>query len=268
MSDELSLIDAAHRAADAAAHAIMPYFRAQFSVDNKDAGGFDPVTSADRDAERAIRAVLNELRPDDGIIGEEFDTLKGTSGFDWVIDPIDGTRAFICGTPTWGVLIAVMREGRPIYGLMDQPFIKERFEGGFGRSQVVGPHGIRPLGVAPAPSLQHSKLLSTFPEVGEPIERMAFEAVAQNVQLTRYGLDCYGYGLLAAGQVDLVIEAGLNIYDIAAPLAIVEAAGGIVRNWDGTRNKIGGRIIAASSPHILNEALSLMEPVLDSDTSH
>lgn len=262
MSDALSLIETAHLAADAARAAILPLFRAEFELENKLEDGFDPVTTADRAAERAMREVITTHRPHDGIIGEEYGTQQGTSGFDWVLDPIDGTRGFICGTPTWGVLIAVIKEGWPVYGMVDQPYIQERFEGGFGRAQVTSPHGLRPLGVRPAASLASAKLFTTFPEVGSSQERAAFEAAAQNVQLVRYGMDCYAYALLAAGQVDLVIEAGLSNYDVAGPIAVIEAAGGLVRNWDGSRGRLGGQIIAASSKDLLDEALSLMAPVL------
>ncbi|MGR3468444.1 MAG: inositol monophosphatase family protein [Shimia sp.] len=249
------LIASAHAAADAAAAETLRFFRARgLAAENKDAAGFDPVTQADRAAERAIRATLARLRPDDAVLGEEEAATDGTSGLTWVIDPVDGTRAFLCGAPTWGTLIAVQDATGPIYGLIDQPHIGERFEGGLGRAQV----GDTPLAVAPRGGLSDAILASTFPEIGSAQEREAFVRVASRVRLVRYGMDCYAYALLAAGHIDLVIEAGLQPYDIAAPIAVIQAAGGIVTTWDGGPAHGGGRIIAAADARLHAEALELL----------
>ncbi|WP_417523177.1 histidinol-phosphatase [Marinovum sp.] len=234
--------------ADAARAAILPFFRgAALGTENKEAGGFDPVTLADRAAEQAMRDVLARRRPEDGILGEEFGHSAGSSGLTWVLDPIDGTRGFISGTPTWGVLIALSDADGPILGMIDQPYIGERFRGGGGVARMDGPQGARDLATRRIDQLSDALLFTTFPEVGTPDERAAFDRVAAEVKLTRYGMDCYAYALLAAGQVDLVIEAGLNAYDIQAPIAVIEAAGGKVTDWQGRPVHNGGQVLAAGS---------------------
>lgn len=255
-----ALIATAHALADAARAAILPHFRnGGLGTVSKDADRYDPVTVADHAAEAAMRAVLAEHRPDDATLGEEGGATAGTSGLTWVLDPIDGTRGFISGTPTWGVLIALCDATGPLYGIIDQPYIGERFEGGFGRARVCGPMGEAPLAVAPSAGLAQATLFTTFPEVGTPEDRRGFEAVRDAVQLVRYGCDCYAYALLAAGQIDLVIEAGLQSYDIAAPIAVIEAAGGVVTDWDGGPVHQGGRALAAASPALHEAALALLQ---------
>lgn len=247
----------AEHMAEAARAAILPHFRQPgLSADNKLSGGFDPVTIADRAAETAMRDVLARLRPDDGILGEEHGTKSGTSGLTWVLDPIDGTRSFISGTPTWGVLIALSNGDGPFLGLIDQPYIGERFMGGLGRANWTGPGRNTALGTRATTELAAATLFSTFPEIGTDAQRDAFQRVAREVQLTRYGCDCYAYALLAAGQIDLVIEAGLNAYDVQAPIAVIEAAGGLVTNWDGTPAHDGGTILAAATPDLHAAALA------------
>ena len=245
--------------ADAARSAILPYFRADGLVaENKLASGFDPVTEGDRAGEAAMRAVLAERRPDDGIFGEEMGRSEGTSGLTWVLDPIDGTRGFMSGTPTWGVLIALADERGPIFGIIDQPFIGERFVGGLGLAHVEGPQGRRPLQARKGSRLADATLFTTFPEVGSAEEAAGFRAVSEKARLTRYGMDCYAYALVAAGQVDLVIEAGLNAYDVQAPIAVIEAAGGIVTDWQGGKAHEGGRILAAANAELHAEALEVL----------
>ncbi|MEM6940449.1 MAG: histidinol-phosphatase [Pseudomonadota bacterium] len=249
----------AHLLADAAGQAILPFFRSGTLVaDNKLERGFDPVTQADRAAEQAMRSILARERPQDGILGEEFGTREGTSGLTWVLDPIDGTRAFIAGAPTWGVLIAVSTADGPIYGIIDQPFIAERFEGGAGQARTVGQQGERRLATRAPRALSEAILFTTFPEVGTSVDAAGFQAVASKVKLTRYGLDCYAYALVAAGQVDLVIEAGLAPYDIHAPIAVVTAAGGIVTDWRGNAAHEGGRVLVAANAQIHAEALAIL----------
>lgn len=258
--DEAKIIETAHTVADAARVAVLPFFRATgLSADNKDAGrGFDPVTEGDRAAERAMREVLARLRPQDGILGEEYGFQAGESGLTWVLDPIDGTRAFLSGAASWGVLIAVSDAAGPRYGVIDQPYIGERFEGGFGRALMAGPQGRRDLRVLGDRALSDAILYTTFPEVGTEMEGAGFRAVSEQVKLTRYGLDCYAYALLAAGHIDLVIEAGLNSYDIQAPIAVIEAAGGIVTDWAGGPVHEGGRAVAAAGRQQHDAALEIL----------
>ncbi|WP_425043603.1 histidinol-phosphatase [Primorskyibacter sp. S87] len=260
--DHRSDLEIAHLLADAARAATLPYFRRpDLTAENKEAdapGGFDPVTAADRAAEEAMRSILSEHRPDDGILGEEFGAHEGRSGRTWVLDPIDGTRGFISGTPTWGVLIALSNGEGPILGVIDQPYIGERFTGGAGFAEMTGPQGGKVLETRTTASLGQAVLFTTFPEVGSETEAEAFRAVSRQVQLTRYGMDCYAYALLAAGQVDLVIEAGLNAYDIQAPIAVIEAAGGIVTDWQGGPAHNGGRALAAANRDLHAQALSIL----------
>lgn len=259
MQDAQDIIDTAHEMADAARQAILPLFRsASLATDNKRPADFDPVTEADRAAEKAMREVLARRRPKDAIFGEEFGHREGSSGLTWILDPIDGTRAFICGAPSWGVLIG-LSDGQGIrYGLIDQPYIGERFEGGLGLSRLTGPDGQRPLAVRNGVTLDQATLMTTFPELGTEAEAEAFRRVAAKVRLTRYGLDCYAYALLALGQIDLVIEAGLQSYDIAGPLAVIEAAGGIVTNWQGGSAAQGGQVVAAATELLHQQALELL----------
>ncbi|RJL08102.1 histidinol-phosphatase [Paracoccus siganidrum] len=259
MKDAAQIIETAHEMADAARQAILPLFRsADLATDNKRPADFDPVTQADRAAEAAMRAVLARRRPDDAILGEEYGAQEGSSGLTWVLDPIDGTRAFLCGAPSWGVLIGLSDGDKVIYGLIDQPYTRERFEGGLGRARLLGPDGDHPLRVRARGDLSAAILSSTYPEIGSEAENRAFTHVTQQVRMTRYGLDCYAYALLALGHVDLVIEAGLQPYDIAGPLAVVEAAGGIVTDWQGGSAAGGGQVIAAASPELHRAALALL----------
>lgn len=255
-----ALIETAHEMADAARSAVLPYFRApNLRTENKDTNGFDPVTAADRKAEQAMRGVLAARRPDDGILGEEHGAVEGSSGLTWVIDPIDGTRGFISGTPTWGVLIAVGEKAGPLFGLIDQPYIRERFVGGFGEAYMVGPQGRVPLHCRSGRKIGAATIFTTFPEIGTDSEADAFHRLASRCNLTRYGIDCYAYALLAAGQIDLVVEAGLQPYDIQAPIAVVEAAGGIVTDWQGRKMAhLGGQVLAAANVGLHAEAMEAL----------
>jgi histidinol phosphatase-like enzyme (inositol monophosphatase family) len=253
------LMATAAELADAARVATLSHFRkAGLTADTKEADRFDPVTVADRLSETEMRAILARRRPDDGILGEEFGTKQGTSGLTWVLDPIDGTRGYLSGTPTWGVLIAVSDANGPIYGIIDQPYIRERFEGGLGRAEVNGPMGRAVLKTRAPRPLADAILFSTFPEVGKPEEAAAFRRVAAQAKLVRYGTDCYAYGLIAAGQIDLVIEAGLLAYDVQGPIAVIEAAGGIVTDWQGRPCPQGGQVLAAANRQIHAEAMALL----------
>ncbi len=258
-AEQADLIATAHALADAARLATLQHFRkADLSADSKETARFDPVTVADRLSEERMRAILAARRPQDGILGEEYGQHAGTSGLTWVLDPIDGTRGYLSGTPTWGVLISVADEVGPIYGLIDQPYIAERFEGGFGVARVVGPQGESPLRARAPRALSQAIVMTTFPEVGTPDEGAAFRRVAAKAKLVRYGTDCYAYALIAAGTIDLVIEAGLQAYDVQAPIAVIEAAGGIVTDWTGGPCHQGGRVLAAANASIHAEALALL----------
>ncbi|KMK67836.1 histidinol-phosphatase [Puniceibacterium sp. IMCC21224] len=259
ISDHPTVLACARELADAARAVILPHFRsATLMAENKLTTGFDPVTVADRAAEQAMRDCLERLRPQDGILGEEFGPKSGQSGLTWVLDPIDGTRGFMSGTPTWGVLIALSDETGPKLGVIDQPYIGERFTGGLGVAQWQGPHGGGALRSRDTRDLGEAVLFTTFPEIGTLDERAAFERVSRQVRLTRYGMDCYAYALLAAGQVDLVIESGLNPYDIHAPIAVIKAAGGLVTNWQGGPAHDGGQVLAAANATIHAKALEAL----------
>lgn len=250
----------AHLLADAARAVILPYFRStSLLTDNKLAGGYDPVTEADRAAERAMRTILETERPADAILGEEYGNKDGISGLTWVLDPIDGTRGFVSGTPTWGVLIAVSDDAGPFYGIIDQPYIGERFEGAPDGARLTSPHGSHGLKTRAARMLSDAIVFTTFPEVGTPRDAVAFQAVSAQAKLTRYGMDCYAYALVAAGQIDLVIEAQLQPYDVHAPIAVIHAAGGIVTDWQGGPAHHGGRVIAAANATIHAEALAILK---------
>lgn len=252
----LSLI---HDLADAARAETLRWFRhPDLQAANKLGSGFDPVTEADQAAERAIRTLLAAHRPDDGILGEEHGTLQSLSGLTWIIDPIDGTRGYLAGTPCWTVLIALADAQGPFLGVVDQPYIGERFLGGLGAALVAGPLGERALVTRSTAALSDAMLSTTFPEIGTAAERIAFERVAAKARLIRYGMDGYAYALLAAGQIDLVIEAGLHPYDIAAPQAVIEAAGGIVTDWSGGPVGPTRQVLAAANRALHTEVLALL----------
>ena len=255
--DEIAQV--AHELADAARQATLLHFRAEgLTAETKETQRFDPVTVADRLSEERMRAILARRRPQDAVLGEEFGPSPGTSGLTWVLDPIDGTRGYLSGTPTWGVLISVRDASGPVFGIIDQPYIQERFEGGFGRAAVTGPMGRQALRTRPPRPLSEAILFTTFPEVGTPDEGAAFRRVSGAARLTRYGMDCYAYALIAAGQIDLVIEAGLQAYDVQAPIAVIEAAGGVVTDWQGRPAHDGGRILASANREIHAAALALL----------
>jgi histidinol phosphatase-like enzyme (inositol monophosphatase family) len=266
--DHTALLMTAHKMADAARTAILPYFRTiGLASTSKEAERYDPVTAADRASEQAMRAILAQDRPDDAILGEEFGTKEGTSGITWVLDPIDGTRAFVSGTPTWGVLIAARTTDRVILGIIDQPYIGERFVGAKAIAEMTGPMGTQTLAVGPAKPLSEAIIFSTFPEVGTKDEAAAFAKLAQQCKLTRYGMDCYAHALLAAGYIDLVVEAGLQSYDVCGPIGVIEAAGGIVTSWSGGSAMDGGQVLAAANVQQHQAALAVLKPYA-TDTSN
>jgi myo-inositol-1(or 4)-monophosphatase len=253
------LLATAHALADRAGAVILPHFRTGFVIDHKGGDLFDPVTAADRAAEMAIREALAELCPSHGIFGEEYGALRADAEYCWVVDPIDGTRAFIVGQPLWGTLIGLKRAGVPLLGLMDQPFVGERFFSGeresfFSRGGTTGRMHTRSC-----PQLNEALLTASSPDLFTmEEERERFERLARRVRLRRFGGDCYNYCLLALGQIDLVVEAGLQTYDILPLIPIIERAGGIVTTWDGGDATEGGRIVAAGDKRLHEAALKLL----------
>jgi myo-inositol-1(or 4)-monophosphatase len=246
--------------AAAAGDAILPFFRTSLSVENKSRGqNFDPVTAADRAAEQAMRALIRASFPEHGIVGEEFGNERTDAEYVWVLDPIDGTKSFISGMPAWGTLIALMRDGEPVYGLMNQPFTREHFSGDGGASHYRGPAGTRALHARRCGSLGEATLMTTSPLLMDKTERSAFGRVEQTVRLSRYGGDCYAYCMVAAGHVDLVIEAGLKPYDVIPLIPIIAGAGGVITTWDGGPAKNGGRIIAAGDRRVHAEAMKMLK---------
>ncbi|MEQ1607449.1 MAG: histidinol-phosphatase [Hyphomonadaceae bacterium] len=252
-----SLLPLASRLANAARAAILPIFRtaAASNPHNKDIDGFDPVTEADRASERVMREIITSERPNDAIEGEEYGSTSGTSGLTWYLDPIDGTRAFVAGLPSWCVLIGLVKEGRPILGIIDQPWLDERYVG-VGDEAWMDCRGARTrLRTRDCPVLTQAVLSTTDPFILTPPERGAFEHLRATARLTRYGLDAYAYARLAAGTIDMVAESGLKPHDVAALFPVIEGAGGVVTDWRGAPAQLGGQIIAASSRRILDEAL-------------
>lgn len=259
MSAPETLLDFAHTLANAARHAIMPYFRTENGVENKSEFDFDPVTLADKAAEDAMRKLIFEHRPNDSIHGEEFGIHTGNSGYEWVLDPIDGTRAFMAGTSTWGVLIGLYHNGIPLLGIMDQPFTKERWCGAPNGAHWHHNETIKPIKCHPMALNENSVLATTDPFLFDEIEKLGFETLRKAAPVTRYGLDCTAYGLLAQGTIGLVVETGLKLVDIGALIPIVENAGGIFTDWQGNKNPKGGQIIAAANQKIHEQALKALE---------
>ena len=248
-----------HRLADASGDAIMPFFRSRFATQDKSQNGaFDPVTEADKAAEVVIRRLIREAFPSHAIHGEEFEDEAGSSEFAWVIDPIDGTKAFISGLPVWGTLIGLTRNGRAALGVMNQPFTRERFWGDGARAQWRGLTGERTLRVRPCETLSAATLMTTTPAmfVGPASER--YQTLEREVRLPRYGCDCYAYCMLAAGQVDLVVETGLKAVDIVPLAPIIEGAGGVITTWTGDPVTTGGSVVVAGDKRIHEAALKIL----------
>jgi len=256
-----TLLDFAHALADISGAVIRPYFRKPLDVANKAGkGGFDPVTEADRAAERAMRKALGERWPEHGLIGEELGTAGEGARFRWVLDPIDGTRAFIMGSPLWGTLIGLLDGEKAILGLMDQPFTGERFWSGATAAYLRnGSDKPRKIKTRACASLPEATLTTTHPDLfAKGRETDGFARLAARVRMTRYGGDCYGYCLLAAGFVDLVVETGLKAHDVVALIPIIERAGGRISTWDGAPAIAGGRVVAAGDARLHEQALAVL----------
>ncbi len=260
--DLATLASFAHRLADASGAAIRPHFRSLLSVEDK--GGkkgeaYDPVTIADEQAEAAIRALIAATYPDHGILGEEHGHRPGTSSYTWVLDPIDGTRAFITGGPQWGTLIALNDGSRPVLGVLDQPFTGERWIGHSGRAEFGSRGDTRPLKTRACATVKEAVVSSTHPwSYFTPAELDAFRRVDSAARMTRFGGDCYAYGLLAMGFMDAVIESSLKAWDIQALIPIVEGAGGVVTDWQGNDPQDGGQVVASGDERLHQALLEML----------
>ncbi len=244
--------------ATVAGDTILPFFRTALAIENKKSGGFDPVTAADRAAENAMRALIRRNFPDHGIIGEEYGNEQTGAEYVWVLDPIDGTKSFISGMPAWGTLIGLMRFGEPVFGMMHQPFIGERFSGDGGAAHYRGRGGSRELRVRECRGLSDALLYTTSPLLMNKADRAIFTRVESKVKLSRYGGDCYAYCMLAAGQIDLVIETEIKPHDIVPLIPIITGAGGIVTTWENGPPQGGGRIVVAGDKRVHAAALEML----------
>jgi histidinol phosphatase-like enzyme (inositol monophosphatase family) len=240
-----------------AAEVILPLFRTDSGLENKAAKGFDPVTRADRDAEGAMRREIAACFPDHGVIGEEHGEDRPDAEFVWVLDPVDGTRSFICGLPLWTTLVGLRFQGSPVLGLIAQPYLREFYVGTpvYG-SRLITPDGEQRLEVRPCETLTQATLLTTDAGLFDGGESGAFTQIRSAARLTRFGCDAYAYAQLAAGHVDLVVESGLQVWDTQALVPVIEGAGGLVCDWRGERlGSRAGQIAAAGDPRVLGEAL-------------
>jgi histidinol phosphatase-like enzyme (inositol monophosphatase family) len=246
------------RIAAAAAAETLPRFRAEGAVSNKRAAGFDPVTEADREAERAIKSLILDEFPDHGVLGEEHGAVNTASRYVWVIDPIDGTRAFISGLPVWGTLVGLTVDGDAVAGLMSQPFTGELFYATDSVSHYEGPGGPRILTTRPTKRLADATLFTTTPALYRDAKRALYDRLESSVRLARYGTDCYAFAMVAAGHADIVADPGLHPYDIVALIPIIEKAGGVVTTFDGRPAEKGGDILAAATPELHRAAMEIL----------
>ena len=241
--------------ADAAGEVIRPYFRKPLAI--RDKPDLTPVTAADRAAEAAMRALIEARFPDHGIVGEEFGRVREDAEFVWTLDPIDGTKSFISGVPLFGTLIALALEGRSILGVIDQPILRERWVGAVGRPTTLNGAAIQ---CRACPTLAAATLFATTPDMFKGEDAASFARVSAAIKLTRFGADCYAYGLVATGFVDLVLEASLKPYDFCAMVPIVEGAGGVATDWRGESLDLAsdGRILVAGDRRLHGAALALL----------
>jgi len=252
---DAALLAFAETLADAAGAIIRGYFRRGVAIDDKP--DQSPVTVADREAEQALRRLIGERYPADGILGEEFGPERIDAERVWVLDPIDGTKSFISGVPLFGTLIALTERGRPILGVIDQPISRERWVGAQGHpSRLNG----APIHCRPCGALAAATLFATAPELFRDGDAPGFQRLRERVKLARYGADCYAYGLLALGSIDLVCEASLKPYDYCAVVPVIEGAGGVATDWEGRPLGLGSgsRVIAAGDPARAADARRLL----------
>ncbi len=255
MSSPRSFVEFAHRLADAAGAIVRRYFRRSPEVEGKADGS--PVTEADRGAERAIREMIEAEYPAHGIIGEEYGATDTKAEYVWVIDPIDGTKGFLGGVPLFGTLIALLHQGRPVLGVIDQPIARERWLGAEGSATSLNGESVA---VRPCPEPAQAVLYTTAPELFVATEAEAFARLRRVVNWSRYSADCYAFGLLAAGFIDLVVETKLKPYDYCALVPVVENAGGVISDWGGAPLGLesDGRVLAAGDPALHAAALALL----------
>jgi len=261
MNPQLPDIAFFHALADAADRQTLPRFRTQSEINigtkPKEGFRFDPVTDADREAERAIRELISARYPDHSIMGEEFGTT-GSGPIQWILDPVDGTRPFLCGIPVWGTLIALLSSGRATMGMMSQPFTTERFWADGKDAWRNGPQGEHRLATRTGVSLDQAIVHTTSPEPIERNPQIRFRKLAERTLMTRYGGECYAMAMLAAGQIDICVEYSLQPYDIAAMIPIVEQAGGKVTTLAGKHAEAGGHILACGCPRLHDEVLNVL----------
>ncbi len=261
MTVDADTIAFAHRLADASGAVIRPFFRQRIAVEAKEREGhkFDPVTEADRGAERAIRELIARERPHDAILGEEYGETPGTSGWRWVLDPVDGTRCFITGRHEWGSLIALEKDGAPVLGILDQPVLGERYIGVNGKSELRTQGTVTTLQSRQCADIGEAVLCATDPSAYmTQAQQAAFGRVKAQARLTRYHGDCYLFGVLALGFVDCIIEAGFKAWDVAALIPLVEGAGGIITAWDGGDCRDGATILACGDARVHAQAIRLL----------
>lgn len=227
--------------------------------ENKAASGFDPVTEADRAAEQAMRQLIAERFPEHGVTGEEWPDHQPDREYVWSLDPIDGTRSFICGLPTWVTLIALLEKGEPKIGLVDVPVLGETYVGHADRASQRRKDERKPIRTSNCASLAEARISTTDPFLFDGRAREAFDGLRKNAQTVRFGFDGYAYARLAAGHVDLVVEGGLKPYDYNALIPLVSAAGGVIGDWSGGRNFSSGNIIAAATPALFDAAVGYFE---------
>lgn len=250
-----TLKDFACELADAAAAITLAYFKKPIGITDKDKGeGFDPVTHADQAAEREIRKIIEARYPDHSICGEEYGRKETGSPFEWYLDPIDGTRAFISGLPVWGTLISLAYEGEPIIGVIDQPYIKERYLGWPGGSSLNG----EAITGRPCSSTAKATISTTDPDLFTDEERPLFNNLLRQTQLARYGLDCYAYAVVAAGHMDIVVESCLKPWDMMALIPVVKGAGGDATDWNGEAAGESGRLVAVGDKALLPAVLEAL----------
>ncbi len=241
-----------------AAKESLPRFRQSGEIHNKLSSGFDPVTEADRETERVIRRLINDRFPEHGILGEEHGGENLSSQHVWIIDPIDGTRAFISGLPTWGTLVGLTRDGDAIAGIMSQPFTGELYMADGNTAFYEGPGTDRQLATRNTVRLDEATLFTTSPALYEDDQRETYDRLEGTVRLSRYGVDCYAFAMVAAGFADLVVEPDLKPYDIVALIPIIEQAGGVVTDWNGGPAENGGTIVAAATAELHEAALAVL----------
>lgn len=242
----------------AAGTAILPLFRTNHGLEDKGgARGFDPVTAADRGAEAAIRQAIAARHPQHGVIGEEYGEDRPDAEFVWVLDPIDGTRAFVAGLPLWTTLIGLRFQGAPVLGSIAQPYLDETYIGHAGASRLIARGQTRPLKVRPCPKLTDAVIATTDPEgCFDGAELGAWTQVRAASRLARTGCDAYAFAMVAAGTLDLVVEAGLKAWDIDSAIPLIAGAGGLVTDWRGRQvGPNGGQVALAGDRACLDEAL-------------